>query len=54
MDEKGYSFDPNEGFSKTKETLAMLLKDLNKMRKLAELNKVEEPPRRVLVQPVNI
>lgn len=38
MDEKAEELEPNDSFLRTKQTIDMLLNDLNKMRKLSSIN----------------
>lgn len=42
MDENPEAIDPNDTFSRTKQTIFQLLSDLTKIRKLAAINMAED------------
>lgn len=41
MDEKAEALEPTDSFSHTKQTIAMVLADLTKIRKLSNINMIE-------------
>lgn len=41
MDEKAEALEPSDSFSHTKQTIAMVLADLTKIRKLSNINMIE-------------